>query len=52
LINSRNGYAVVERIEREEGELPDGLFEARDAAGLKQSQLAERMDTRAPAIAR
>jgi DNA-binding XRE family transcriptional regulator len=42
----------VERIEREEGELLDALLKARRDAGLTQSQLAERMGTHAPAIAR
>ncbi len=42
----------VERIEREEGELLDALLKARHEAGLTQSQLAERMGTHAPAIAR
>jgi DNA-binding XRE family transcriptional regulator len=42
----------VERIEREEGELLDALLKARHDAGLTQSQLAERMGTHAPAIAR
>ncbi len=42
----------VERIEREEGELLDALLKARHGAGLSQAQLAERMGTHAPAIAR
>jgi transcriptional regulator with XRE-family HTH domain len=42
----------VERIEREGGELLDALLKARHDAGLTQSQLAERMGTHAPAIAR
>jgi ribosome-binding protein aMBF1 (putative translation factor) len=42
----------LERIEREEGELLDALLKARQDAGLTQAQLAERMGTQAPAIAR
>jgi DNA-binding XRE family transcriptional regulator len=42
----------VERIEREEGELLDASLKTRHDAGLTQSQLAERMGTHAPAIAR
>ena len=44
--------AEVERIEREEGELLDSLLRARREAGLSQAQLAERMGTQAPAVAR
>lgn len=44
--------AEVERIEREEGALLDALLKARQQAGLTQAQLAERMGTLAPAIAR
>ena len=44
--------AEVERIEREEGELLDALLKARHEAGLSQAQVAERMGTYAPAIAR
>ncbi len=42
----------VERIEREEGELLDALLKARHEAGLSQAELAARMGTQAPAIAR
>ncbi len=50
---SRSGVkAEVERIEREEGELLDALLRARREAGLSQAQLAERMGTQAPAVAR
>ena len=49
----RPGVRVeVERIEREEGELLDALLKARQEAGLTQAELAERMGTHAPAIAR
>ena len=44
--------AEVERIEREEGELLDALLKARQEAGLTQAELAARMGTHAPAIAR
>jgi ribosome-binding protein aMBF1 (putative translation factor) len=44
--------AEVERIEREEAALLDALLKARQEAGLTQAQLAERMGTQAPAVAR
>jgi DNA-binding XRE family transcriptional regulator len=44
--------AEVERIEREEAALLDALLKARQEAGLTQAQVAERMGTQAPAIAR
>lgn len=42
----------VARIEREEGELLDALLKARQEAGLTQAELATRMGTLAPAVAR
>lgn len=42
----------VERIEREESALLDALLKARQEAGLTQSQVAARMGTQAPAVAR
>jgi DNA-binding XRE family transcriptional regulator len=42
----------VDRIEREEGELLDQLLKARHDAGLTQAQVAERMGTQPPAVAR
>ena len=42
----------VERIERDEFALLDALLQARQAAGLTQSQVAARMGTQAPAVAR
>jgi len=42
----------VDRIEREEGELLDLLLKARHDAGLTQAQVAERMGTQPPAVAR
>ena len=44
--------AEVERIEQEEGALLDALLRARQSAGLTQAQVAERMGTHAPAVAR
>lgn len=50
---SRPGVAAeVKRIEREEGELLDALLKARHEAGLTQAELAARMGTQAPAVAR
>ncbi|MFN5541069.1 MAG: helix-turn-helix domain-containing protein [Betaproteobacteria bacterium] len=42
----------VERIERDESALLDALLRARQDAGLTQAQVAERMGTQAPAVAR
>ena len=42
----------VDRIEREESELLDQLLKARHDAGLTQAQVAERMGTQPPAVAR
>lgn len=44
--------AEVTRIEREESALLDALLKARQDAGLTQAQVAERMGTQAPAVAR
>ncbi len=44
--------AEVERLEQEEGGLLDALLKARYGAGLTQAQVAERMGTHAPAVAR
>jgi len=44
--------AEVERLEREESALLDALLKARQDAGLTQAQVAERMGTQAPAVAR
>ncbi len=50
---SRPGVRTeVERIEREESALLGALLKARRAAGLTQAQVAKRMGTQAPAIAR
>lgn len=52
LLRRQGVRAEVERIEREEGELLDALLKARQDAGLTQAQVAERMGTYAPAVAR
>jgi len=52
LMRRRGVRSEVERIEREEGALLDALLKARQQAGLSQAQIAERMGTHAPAIAR
>lgn len=44
--------AEVERIEQEEAGLLDALLKARQAAGLTQADVAARMGTQAPAVAR
>ena len=44
--------AEVERLEREEFVLLDALLKARQQAGLTQAQVAKRMGTHAPAVAR
>ena len=44
--------AEVQRIELEAAELLDALLKARYEAGLTQAQVAKRMGTQAPAIAR
>ncbi|MDX3895724.1 helix-turn-helix transcriptional regulator [Pusillimonas sp.] len=41
-----------ERIEREEMPMLDAILKARSEAGLTQAQVAERMGTKAPAVAR
>lgn len=43
---------ALERMEREEGSLLDLMLKARAEAGLTQAQVAERMGTQAPAVAR
>ncbi len=44
--------AEVDRLEREESVLLDALLKARQEAGLTQAEVAERMGTQAPAVAR
>jgi transcriptional regulator with XRE-family HTH domain len=45
-------YAEYERLEREEFTLLDEILKARHEAGLTQAQVAERMGTKASAVAR
>ncbi|MDZ7854841.1 helix-turn-helix transcriptional regulator [Sphaerotilus sp.] len=52
LMNRPGVRQEVERIEREEGALLDLLLKARHDAGLTQAQVAERMGTQPPAVAR
>ncbi len=52
LMQRPGARAEVERIEREESVLLDALLKARQEAGLTQAQVAERMGTQAPAVAR
>ena len=44
--------AAVQHIEQDEGVLIDMMLRARAEAGLTQEQVAQRMNTHAPAIAR
>lgn len=44
--------AEYERVEREEMPMFDAILAARKEAGLTQAQVAERMGTKAPAVAR
>ncbi len=44
--------AEVERIEREEGHLLDALLKARHEAGLTQADVAKKMGTQPPSVAR
>jgi DNA-binding XRE family transcriptional regulator len=44
--------AEVARIERDEADLLDALLKARRKAGLTQAEVAERMGTQAPSVAR
>lgn len=52
LIQRPGVRAEVKRLEREESALLDALLKARQDAGLTQAQVAERMGTQAPAVAR
>jgi ribosome-binding protein aMBF1 (putative translation factor) len=45
-------YAEYQRLEREEFTILDEILNARHAAGLTQAQVAERMGTKASAVAR
>ena len=52
LISRPGVRAEVERLEREAFALLDVLLKARHEAGLSQAQVAKRMGTQAPAVAR
>lgn len=52
LMNRQGVRDELERIEQEEGERLDASLKARQDAGLTQADLAKRMGTQAPAIAR
>lgn len=52
LMNRPGVKAEVDRIEREEAILLDTLLEARHEAGLTQAEVAQRMGTLPPAVAR
>ncbi len=52
LLRRRGVRTEVERIEREESALLDALLKARQEAGLTQREVAARMGTQAPAVAR
>lgn len=52
LLRRRGVRTEVDRIEREEAVLLDALLKARQEAGLTQRQVAVRMGTQAPAVAR
>jgi len=52
MLNNPAVQAEHERLNKEEFAILDEILAARRAAGLTQSQVAERMGTKAPAIAR
>lgn len=52
LLRRPSAKAGVERIEREEGISLNALHKARQDAALTQAQVAERMGTHAPDMAR
>lgn len=52
LMARKGVLSEVERIEKEEAALLDALLKARQEASLTQAQVAERMGTQAPAVAR
>jgi len=52
MLKNRAVRTEHERLEREEFALLDEMLAARRAAGLTQAQVAERMGTKAPAVAR
>ena len=52
MLQNPKARAEYERIEREEMPMLDTILKARAAAGMTQAQVAERMGTKAPAVAR
>lgn len=52
MLENPNVRAEYERIEREEMPMLDAILSARKDAGLTQAQVAERMGTKATAVAR
>lgn len=52
LLRRRGVRTEVDRIERKKATLLDALLKARQEAGLTQNQVAVRMGTQAPAVAR
>jgi DNA-binding XRE family transcriptional regulator len=52
LMNQPEVRDEVERIEREEGHLLDALLKARREAGLTQADIAKKMGTQPPSVAR
>lgn len=52
MLSNSTVRAEYERIEQEEMPMFDAILAARKATGLTQAQVAERMGTKAPAVAR
>jgi len=52
LLSDPEARAEYDRLNREEFALLDEMLAARNAAGLTQAQVAERMGTKAPAVTR
>ena len=52
MLQDHSVKAEYERLNREEYAILDEMLAARRSAGLSQAQVAERMGTKAPAVAR
>lgn len=52
ILDNSETRTEYERLEREEMPMLDTILNARSEAGLTQAQVAERMGTKAPAVAR
>lgn len=52
MLKNKNVRIEVERLNREEFAILDEILAARKDAGLTQAEIAKRMGTKAPAIAR